>query len=230
MDEETLRRARKADRAAAEAVLGEYYPFVCRATLALTGRADVGNGIIRYVMRQSLRVLPKWERDGEPQRWFSHHTILTARRAARHKPDMKHDTLRGPAPQAKYLAYVRAVRELPPQQMEALVLHDFEGLDLRQTAVAMDCSTAAASNHLQAAQQALKLMAGPDHAALSAAMKRTYQGLAPAEELRLPAVKRYVGRHLWPRRVKRVVFLLVVVGVLAAGYWTAARFGFVPQR
>ena len=229
MDEELFQRARRRDRQAVEAMLSEFYPLVSRVTLALTGRADVGSGVVRYVMKRSLAVLPKWQHAGDPLRWYSHHTVISTRRAAKHQPTLNNDTLRGRQPQAKYMAFVTALRDLQVQQREALILHDCEGLDLRQTAVAMDCSTEAAGNHLQAARQQLGLIAGPDFEKLSAALKRTYQGLTPPEDLRLPAVRRQVGRYFWPRRVKKALKVLVLLAVLVALYWAASTFGLIPE-
>jgi DNA-directed RNA polymerase specialized sigma24 family protein len=230
MDEETFRRAKRFDRPAVEAMLSEFYPFVTRVTLALTGRQDVGVGVARYVMKRSLHVLPKWQHAGDPPRWFGHHAIISTRRANRHKAYLGADTLGGPKPQPKYMAFIVALRDLPHQQREALILHDCERLDLRATAVAMDCSTDAASNHLDAARQQLRLIAGPDYERLAAALKRTYATLTPPEELRLPSVRRYVNRHLWPRRIKKFLTLLIVLAVLVGIYWALSHFGLIPDR
>jgi DNA-directed RNA polymerase specialized sigma24 family protein len=218
MDDDTLRRANKFDQSAIESMLAEYYPLVTRLTLALTGRRDTGTGIINYLMRRSLQQMAKWEHADDATRWFTHHTILSARRAAGHKAEPKHDTLRGPNPQPKYTAFLRALRDLPQQQIEALVLHDCEALDLRSTAVAMDCSTTAASTHLSAARQALQLIAREDYPALAVALRRTYEGLAPAEALRLPSIRKHVRRHLWPRRLRRVAILLILAAIAYAAY------------
>lgn len=230
MNEELLHRAKRSDRTAVEATLSEFYPLVTRLTLALTGRLDVGSGVAKYVMKRSLHVLPKWQHAGDPLRWYSHHAIISTRRASRRKMHLGADTLGGPKPQPKYMAFVAAVRDLPYQQREALILQDCEGLDLRQTAVAMDCSTEAARNHLEAARQQLRLIAGPDYDRLAAALKRTYAGLTPSEDLRLPAVRRYVGRHLWPRRIKRTLILLILLAFVIGVYWALSRFGLLPER
>jgi DNA-directed RNA polymerase specialized sigma24 family protein len=225
MDDDTLRRAKKFDQSAIESMLAEHYPLVTRLTLALTGRQDTGTGIINYLMRRSLQQMARWEHADDATRWFSHHTILSARRATGHKAEAKHDTLRGPSPQPKYTAFLRALRELPQQQVEAFVLHDCEALDLRSTAVAMDCSTTAASTHLTAARQALQLISGEDYPVLAAAFRRTYEGLAPAEELRLPSVRKHVRRHLWPKRIRRIIILVVVVATIGAAAYSFVKGG-----
>ena len=230
MDEQTFQRAKAFDRDAVEAMLSEFYPLVSRVTLALVGRQDVGGGVVRYVMKRSLNVMHKWAHAGDPLRWYSHHAIISTRRASKHRARPETDTLGGPQPQPKYMAYVRALRDLPYQQREAVVLHDCEGLDLRQTAVAMDCSTEAAGNHLAAGREQLKLIAGPDYDRLSAALKRTYANLTPPEELRIPSVRKYIRRYLWPRRIKRAIKALAILAILVGLYWGACRLGVVPDR
>src|SRR5262245_5869299 len=118
IDHETLSRARRFDRAAVETIFTANYPAVCRIAMGLSGRADVGAGVARFVVKQALRTLPAWKDEDSPQRWFLHHTILTVRRAAKHQPDQTNDTLidnpRGTPPE--YIAFVRALRKLPFQQ------------------------------------------------------------------------------------------------------------------
>src|SRR5436190_20123545 len=163
-DDEILKRARKYDRSAVEALLATYYPIVYRIAYSLTGREDVGRGVVRFVFNQSLKVLPKWDRDGAPQRWFTHHTVLTTRRADRYEPEPAKDVLVKPfgKPPADYVAFIRALRALPQQQREAFLLTQGEGFDLRALAVAMDCSTEAAGNHLKAATDMLRTISGAE--------------------------------------------------------------------
>src|SRR5581483_10284 len=162
VDEALLSRARKYDRAAVAAVFAEQYPSVYRIALGLSGRRDVGMGVVRWVTKQALRALPGWKDEDAPQRWFLHHTILTTRRASKHQPDKSNDTLiddpRAAAPE--YVAFIRALRSLPFQQREAFILHHGERLNERWSAVTMDCSVIAAANHLKAADSALRALAG----------------------------------------------------------------------
>src|SRR5471032_1967672 len=88
-----LDRAVRLDRPAIEAIFATNYPTVCRMAMGLTGRADVGAGVTRFVIKRALHALPNWKDEDAPQRWFLHHTVLTTRRAAKHQPDNTNDTL-----------------------------------------------------------------------------------------------------------------------------------------
>ena len=82
-----------------------------------------------------------------------------------------------------YTAFVRAVRGLPEQQAEAYLLYHGERLNERLLGVAMDCSAAAAANHLQAATDALTAMSGGD---LSRCTAHPHQGLRRPRPRRVP--------------------------------------------
>ena len=217
-DAQVLRRARKGNLRAAIEVMSDCYPCVHRMALGLTGRDDVGRGIVRFILRRGLRLLPKWDEDGEPTRWCQHHTVLTTRRAARRPPDVAHDTLVRTAKtdNAYYAAFVRALRALPVQQREAFILHHGERLDTRQLAVAMDCSTEAAQNHLKEATRSLGALGGEYFPTFTAQLAQTYQSLTPDGELVLTNVQWNVRRHLWPRKVWGAVRVLVTLALLAA--------------
>src|SRR3954469_16248196 len=93
IDEDVVARARRFDRAAVETILTELFPAVHRMAYALTGRADAGSVVERFVLKRSMRVLEAWKDQDAPERWFYHHTVLATRRA-RHAPvDVKDDLL-----------------------------------------------------------------------------------------------------------------------------------------
>ena len=106
------------------------------------------------MIRRSLRVLPKWRTGVVPENWFYHHTLLSARGFLARPPDPHQDLLvtAAPAPkdprdaapptgeialawvgpdEASYVAFVRALRNLPAQQAEAFILHHGERLNER---------------------------------------------------------------------------------------------------
>src|SRR3954454_14015086 len=131
IDEDVVARARKFDRAAVETILTQLFPAVHRMAYALTGRADAGSVVERFVLKRSMRVLENWKDADAPERWFYHHTVLATRRA-RHAPTNINDDLllvtpddgtpdRAPPP-AAYPASPRALRCLPMQQREAFIL------------------------------------------------------------------------------------------------------------
>jgi DNA-directed RNA polymerase specialized sigma24 family protein len=216
-----LAKARKFTRHALDQVFADSYPAVCRISAALTGRPDVARGVVRWVMARAMYMLPKWRDETAPERWFLHHTLLTARRTSKHLPDPKKDLLLVNAEwkDEGYPAFVRALRQLPVQQKEAFILHHGEHFNDRYLAVAMDCSTQAAENHLHAATAALQAISGDRFETFTTDMKRAYAKLGPTEEEVFPSVRKYVSRHLWPRRFKALVKLIVALVVLAAiGY------------
>src|SRR5437868_12181832 len=125
LDEELVGRARQYDRTAVEAVLTELFPAVHRMACALTGRADAGSAVERFVLKRAMRVLETWRDEAAPQRWFHHHTLLATRRARFRPAELKDDVLlagaseRGAADPA-FAAVTRAMRGLPMRQREAL--------------------------------------------------------------------------------------------------------------
>ena len=227
VDADVLGRARNGNHDAVIEVLASQYPSTHRIAHAISGRADVGDGVVAYVTKQSFRVVERWEDDEAPQRWFRHHTLLTLRRAAKWKPESATDTLvPGDArPDANYVAFVRAIRGLPQQQAEAFLLTHGEQLDLRNLAVAMDCSTTAAAIHLKEADERLRALAGEGFESLVTKLRAAYERLTPSRDLVLSRVGVGLGRHFWPRLLKRLVKLIVLLLVLAALGWLTWRFG-----
>lgn len=221
VDQELLEQAQRLSRPAVEALLECVYPAVHRMAHGLSGRADVARGIIRFVVGHSVRQIPLWKDADAPYRWFYHHTVLTARRASRHQPTAQDDILLGESPDADYLAFVRAIRVLPIQQREAFILHHGENMGLRYLAIAMDCSTRAAELHLEAAEQALRAIAGRQFNEMSTRLAEVYAALAPTEDVVRPEVKLIVARSLWPRWLVRAVKWLIVLAVISALAWAA---------
>jgi DNA-directed RNA polymerase specialized sigma24 family protein len=220
-------QARKLNRAAVENIVAGVYAGVYRAAHGLLGREDAAEGVIRFIVARSVRLLPAWRDVDEARRWFMHHTVLTARRAARHEASGADDALvraAEPLPggaDAPYVAFVRAVRSLPQQQKEAVILHLGEHLNERYLAVAMDCSTQAAETHLAAGVKSLQAMAGEQFDPLCKKLSAAYSSLGPPESAVAPRVKTMVAKALWPRRLKKLLTWLIVLIVIAALTWAA---------
>lgn len=230
--DDILARARKGDARAAEAVVAASYPSVSRIARALVGREAAAARVMRSVMQQSLRVMPKWRESLAPENWYYHHTVITARAAVERTalPGPTEDPLVVNAPPAaagdvRYVAFVRALRGLPEQQAEAYLLHHGERLNDRLLGVAMDCSASAAANHLRAAEQTLAAVSGGGGTAddLAAALTRAYTALAPPEPAVRAAVRGAVASALWPRRIKRLVRAVVLLALLTALAYAAWR-------
>ena len=200
---------------------------------------NVAADVADFVLTRGMRVMPTWRRGSMPENWFYHHTLLAARdrAASRPAPDPRADLLvpNLPPPGPGYVAFVRALRSLPAQQSEAFILHHGERLNPRLLGVAMDCSSAAAENHLSAANAALSAVVGPSLAPYAGTMSRAYVALGPAEAEVAPAVRRYAREYVGPLRLRRMVRRLILLGVVVAlasagWHWRHEWIGWVGVR
>jgi DNA-directed RNA polymerase specialized sigma24 family protein len=238
--DDVLRRAQGYDPRAMEELLADVYPAVYRMSHALTGRPGAGRQVTHEVIRRSLRVLPKWRTGVVPENWFYHHTLLSARGFAARPPEPRQDLLvtaaKAPAPapvvaaggeiplaevapdDPSYVAFVRALRNLPVQQAEAFILHHGERLNERLLGVAMDCSVAAAATHLSAANEALDAVTAGRTDLFAATMARAYRALTPPPTDIRPVTRKYVARAIRPRVLRRIVRVLLLLALLAGVY------------
>ena len=241
--DDLLRRAKDYERGAMEELLADVYPAVYRMAHALTGRPGAARQVVHDVIRRSLRVLPKWRSGVVPENWFYHHTLLSAREFLARPPDPKEDllvvaaklpvaasppvnTAEGEVAMAEvspddpsYVAFVRAVRNLPAQQAEAFILHHGERLNERLLGVAMDCSVAAAATHLGAANGVLNSVTAGRTEAFAATMARAYRALTPPPSNITPVARKYVARMLRPRAFKRVFRVVVLLALVVGAYF-----------
>jgi DNA-directed RNA polymerase specialized sigma24 family protein len=223
IDDQVLHLAQRGDRAAVEALLADALQLVWRTGAALSGREDVARGIARFVLLQSASQIRNW-RDAEAAgRWFMHHTVLTARRAVKHQPGARQEILARRGDDAAYIAFVRALRGLPMQPREAFILHYGQGLAMRQLGIAMDCSTQAAELHLRTATESLRPIAGDAFESLCRHLADVHRDLTPPDGLVRPAVRRYLARHVWPRRIRRVLIAAAILAALAGVAWLWIR-------
>jgi DNA-directed RNA polymerase specialized sigma24 family protein len=228
VDSDLLHAARKGRRDAIIELLALHYPLVWRMAEALTGRRDVARGVMKYIMPRSLKALPSWKNETDPTRWFYHHTLLTTRRTSpKHRPEPLQDSLiDGPTTTAGYLAFIKALRDLPMQQREAFILTNGERAETRAMAVAMDLSTTAAANHLREATERLQALAPDKFDAHVARLRGAYQKLSPDEELGVTGIRSNVQRLVRPwfiRRTLRTIFSIVALGAAAWGAWWVWR-------
>src|SRR3954449_3061281 len=94
ISQKVFERAQKLRPAAVQELFAQAYPAVVRIARGLCGREDVAEGVVRFVMVRAVGMTPKWRDETAAERWFLHHTVLTARRAASHHgPDAKSDLL-----------------------------------------------------------------------------------------------------------------------------------------
>lgn len=220
--DDVLVQAQDGDAMAIAAILSVCYPRVCRIARALSPAGADATPVIETVMQRSVRLLPNWRSGATAENWFYHHTLLTAREAtAAVRVSAGSDPLQ-PAGESDpaYAAFLRALRELPPQQAEAFILHHGERLNPRYLGVAMDCSTKAADVHLRSATERLGRVSG-EHAAVHVAhLHKAYIALSPNEAALDEAVRRYVAAaQRRPAPWRLLVWIIVVAAIIAALAW-----------
>jgi DNA-directed RNA polymerase specialized sigma24 family protein len=225
ISDETLADARDLKPRALEVLLAEGYAPARRIAHALSGDDRVAAAVAELLVRRSVRMLPRWRDPSSPENWFYHHAVLTTRGVNAPPPDPHDDPLvvHGPSTDPAYVAFVRALRHLFPQQREAFILNHGERLNSRHLGVAMDCSTQAADVHLRAATDALRAVGGERTDELSAALTTAYANLRAAQPDPFPAINihvRRVRRRVWVRRVVRLAVVLAVLGAIGWAGWT----------
>jgi DNA-directed RNA polymerase specialized sigma24 family protein len=221
VEEEILDRAREDDREAIEQVITACYPAVHRIAHALTGEPKIAQRITRFVLRRAVTAIPRWRKGLIAENWFYHYTVLTTRLVTRRPPPAEQDLLitAGPATQPAFAAFVRAIRALHVQQMEAFILHVGEKLNERLLGVAMDLSTQAAAAHLAAATATLQTIAGGEFESLRASLDSAYMNLTPPQTIVRTASQSEIRSVFWRRLLRRAVRRLVWLAILAAlGY------------
>jgi len=226
IDQELFARAKKLEREALEKLLESVYPGICRIAYGLSGREDVGHGIVRFVINHSLQQLQQLRDAPAAQRWFYHFTVLVSRRGQKHEPKAEQDTLVAHSGEvsAAYVAFVRGLRALPFQHREAYLLTFGEQHLYRDVATAMDCSIAAVEVHLAGAQQTLRAMTGDDYEKMKERLVRAWQNLSPREDAVQPSVRGLIKKLMWPRKLKRILMLIVALVIAAGLLYLAWRF------
>jgi DNA-directed RNA polymerase specialized sigma24 family protein len=213
-----FQRSRKLSRSDIEAIVAEYYPTIHRVAYALSGREDVGRGIIRFVITRAIIQISRWRNIDAAKQWFYHFTVLTARRNT-HQPSAEQDclvtsSLSNTKIQPAYLAFIRGLRMLPFQQREAFILHHGENLALRDLAIGMDCSTQAAQQHLEIAIDSLQALAGDAFPEMLGRFKSAYEKLLPAEDAITHSLRIIISRSLlsgWIKESIKAFFTLLVL-------------------
>lgn len=226
LSEELVDNAREGKPDALSTVIIKCYPPLVRISMALAGDAKRGLELVQDLVRGSLVASESWMEPTAPWRWFLHHAILNLRRLP---PSPGPDPLvqYSADKQVPFVAFVSALRKLPPQQQEAFILRQGEKMSERELAVAMDCSVTAAVNHMLAAQNALKLVAADGIEQRMAEFRTAYDNLSPDPE----AVKQYVMARVQTRTTKRkarglfkLVIWTIVLAAVAYGVYRAFKY------
>lgn len=220
--DDKLALAQAGDRDAIRAVLVEVYPGTHRIAHALAGEESRASTVLNNVFRNAMRVLSQWNSWADPETWFFHQTVQAARRECQGRPASDEDLLLTALPieqrTAPFAAFVRGIRRLPQQQIEAFILHYGQRLNERLIGVAMDCSTQAAQTHLRAAETAMRPLAGEDWEALTAMLFTACSRLSPSPQDTERMTQRYLGAWAGGRLRwhigKFVLILLLAVALL----------------
>ncbi len=216
--------------AAAEALLREYYPMAYRVVVGLCGTRPAAWLLLPTLMRQGVLNLPRWRDNADAHRWFIHHTVLATRELIVAGGSIEDDPLVPPGGVAGpgYVLFIDTLRGLNFQQREAFLLHFGEEQDIRGTAVAMDCSTQAARNHLAAATTALaRAVSGPaEFGACVHNLHAAWLALTPDMRDVVANTRRIVHGESWQRRwrlVRRAILTVAAATVMAMVAWIILR-------
>lgn len=105
----------------------------------------------------------------------------------------------------------------PRQQHEALMLHRVEGMELRDTARAMDCSTTAAARHIDEAERAIAEAMGADYPGAGAMLREQAANATPGEEV--VRVRVMLAKMRRFRTVMLALITLLLIGGCAVAVW-----------
>jgi len=218
LTDDDLILAQAGDTGAAQRVFANALPTCERIALALCGTRPAARRVVKEVAKRGARQFDRWRAADDAGRWFMHHTILLTRRS-RKPVEPKYDILLedvGGPDVVQYQAMIAALRNLPPQQLEAFVLTHAQRWNTRLCAVAMDCSNKAVENHLAEANRQMTPLLAKNVDLLTAALAQVYKSLP----LDLPVAPETIafrvrtGRSV--RRVTRLVGWIVMLALIAA--------------
>jgi len=196
---------------------------VYRIAVALCGGRKAGMAVFRKVLATSGVMFDRWEDQTEAERWFLRYTVLCSRS---HSPKgSKGDALFEIAAVPPWQAMVIAIRNLPQQQREALLLSFGEQLEARQLATAMDCSSTAAKNHLSAAIDSIQQIYGGGLGEFTRALPGLMNQLVPPPGTLEVEINRVIHRRRRKRWVRRLVLTGFALALLTWTVWKTWKMG-----
>jgi DNA-directed RNA polymerase specialized sigma24 family protein len=201
-------------------ILQRVHPRIYRLAIALCESRHSGMAVVARVFAHSGVLFERWESQDEADRWFLRYTVLCSRdqKSAEHQDNALISVANTPACRAAILS----VWHLPMQQREAFLLHHGENLDLRQLAMAMDCSSSAAKNHLAAAEKSFRAVLGDDWPDFMADLPGLMQQLLPSAEImevEINAVIRRRRKMLWIQRWVVTLTKCIAIALLGWAVW-----------
>lgn len=169
-DADLVTAARDGDRAAVEELLARYEPSIYRFGLRMCGDEDAARDVLQETLLAAFRYLPGFRGDAALSTWLyqiARSFCIKARRGqhpTRSIEDAPAAELVDPAPRPDARTHAREIGEalsralavLPPDQREALVLRDVEGLSAEQAAEVVGVEVGALKSRLHRARMALR--------------------------------------------------------------------------
>jgi len=169
-DADLVTAARGGDRAAIEELLARYEPTIYRFGLRMCGDEDAAREVLQETLLAAFRYLPGFRGDAALSTWLyqiARSFCIKERRG--HHPTRSLDDdgapqLVDPGPQPDARAHAREIGEalsraiavLPPEQREALILRDVEGLSAEEAAEVVGIEVGALKSRLHRARMALR--------------------------------------------------------------------------
>ena len=161
--------ARNGDRQATEALLARHEQQIYRFGLRMCGDEDAAREVLQETMLAAFRHLPGFRADASLSTWLYQIARSFCIKERRHdRPEVPLDdaarTLAAPAASPERAAHAReigealsaAIRTLPAEQREVLVLRDVEGLSAEEAAAVVGIEVAALKSRLHRARSELR--------------------------------------------------------------------------
>lgn len=222
--DDDIHYAQRGDVTATRLVYADSIPICGRLAYTLTGLTSSGRTVMKRLVSKSIRQFDTWRDAAEARRWFLHQAILLTR--DHHTPHSLDDDILmqgvGGPDVVAYRALIAGLRKLSAQQQEAFVLTHCEQMDVRQCAVAMDCSNQAVQTHLDQVRRSLQSLAGEHFEPLVGLVRQVHRG----QQIDLPSTPDSIARKIRTGRTLRLMLriagwtlILAFIAALAWGAW-----------
>jgi RNA polymerase sigma-70 factor, ECF subfamily len=165
-DDALIAAAQAGDRRAIDALLARYEERIYRFGLRMCGDEESAREVLQETMLAAFRNLPGFRGQAALSTWLyqiARSFCIKERRGARPTSELGADLPdRAPAPdlqvEARQIgqALAAAIRELPSEQREVLVLRDVEGLSAQEAADVVGIEVGALKSRLHRARMALR--------------------------------------------------------------------------
>jgi RNA polymerase sigma-70 factor (ECF subfamily) len=165
-DRELIAAARAGDRVAIDELLARYEQPIYRFGLRMCGDEESAREVLQETMLAAFRHLPGFRGDAALSTWLyqiARSFCIKERRGERPRAELD-EQLADPAPPPDRQAHARqigaalaeAIRSLPADQREVLVLRDVEGLSAEEAASVVGVEVGALKSRLHRARLAMR--------------------------------------------------------------------------